>query len=644
MNHKNFLLTFMLATCIGSIVSINAGAQQAIPGDSSSADLHQPGLSTSSSMLISAPTVSAPSVGAPDVPAIQAPLRDRPESDVSAAPRKVATLRKVPALQPTDHITVKGRAMTTAAAATSSDTDADGHPQSVPFNDTEIPAVMSAPVPPVAASSLPGSPPPVRLISKPSQNTQSPIPDLLASSTLATAASSIVPAPVAAAPKKIEIPVPVMPAPSVSAPDLLVLPLSKTKGIVLAKAVRDVIIGNPDIADIVVRSQTQIYLIGKKVGDTNVFLVDANGELIRKIDIVVQPDADGVQSNIAALLPGEQITAKGMGDSIVLSGTASSDGVAAQAHGIARRFVDKDEKVVSMIRVANEQQVLLRVKVAEIQKTVLKEMGVDNLLSPQTLGPLAFGFATSAIGLTDQIAGAFAVTSSDFDSTVRLLEKQGLVRTLAEPNLLAVSGETASLLAGGEYPVLTPGQTTQNDTIVSVQYKPFGVSLAFIPVVLDAGRINLKVSTEVSALSNDNALVVPFGDSTVNIKSFTTRRANSTVELPSGGGMMIAGLLQNDITSAVNGTPGLMDLPILGALFRSTSFQRNETELVILVSVVLVKPVNPHQLATPTDGFAPSTDLDRYFLGHLQNIYSKRPTTGPNAPQSLQGPLGYIVK
>jgi pilus assembly protein CpaC len=178
---------------------------------------------------------------------------------------------------------------------------------------------------------------------------------------------------------------------------------------------------------------------------------------------------------------------------------------------------------------------------------------------------------------------------------------------------------------------------------VSVEYKPFGVSLAFLPVVIAPGRIWLKVSTEVSALSAQNSVVVPFGDDSFQILGLSTRRANSTIELPSGGGIMIAGLLQNDITSSVNGVPGLMDLPILGSLFRSTSFQRNETELVILVNVMLAKPVDPDMLAAPTDGFAPSHDLDRYFLGKMQSLYVKRPPEGSQPSEGPKGPIGYII-
>ncbi len=466
-----------------------------------------------------------------------------------------------------------------------------------------------------------------------------PLPNTAGTSIATVPATSAAPANLPAPPpRKIELPVPAMPSAHPVANDALALPLNKTLGITVDKAVRDVIVGNPDIADIIVRSQNQIYLIGKKTGDTNVFLVDAEGNMIRKVDVVVQPDVDGIQSNISTLLPGENIQVKGMGDSVVLSGTASSDGVAARARNIARRFVAQDDNVISMLKVSSEQQVLLKVRVAEANKSVLKQLGVDNLLSPTTLGPLTIDAATSALGIgpIGSMAGSLGLSAGNWSSNIQLLEQQGYIRTLAEPNLLAVSGETASMLAGGEYPI----PIAQQNGTISVDYKPFGVILSFLPVVLDSGQINLRIATEVSALSDQNNVAV----AGFTFKSFITRRANSVVEMPSGGSIMIAGLLQNNITGSLTGVPGLMDLPILGALFRSSSYQRNETELVIIVSAVLAKPVDQRKLALPTDGFAPSTDLDRYFLGHLQNIYVKKPTQGPNAPQSLMGPIGYIVQ
>jgi pilus assembly protein CpaC len=443
--------------------------------------------------------------------------------------------------------------------------------------------------------------------------------------------------------KRVQIPVEPLPATPAAGSDQFELPLNKTRPIELDRAVRDVIIGNPDVADVVVRAPGQVYLIGRSVGETNVFLVDARGALIRKLDVVVQPDGGAVEAAIRQLLPKERISVKGVGDSIVLSGVASSDGAAAQAQQIARRFVPEDANIVNMITIGSEQQVLIKVKVAEISKSVLKELGASNILDPQNLGPLTLDLATAATGLSaSTFAGVLGISSNDTDTTFQLLETHGLLRTLAEPNLLAISGEPASMLAGGEYPVLAVSDDGDTGT-VSVEYKPFGVSLAFLPVVIAPGRIWLKVSTEVSALSAQNSVVVPFGDDSFQILGLATRRANSTIELPSGGGIMIAGLLQNDIESSVNGVPGLMDLPILGTLFRSTSFQRNETELVILVNVMLAKPVDPDMLAAPTDGFAPSHDLDRYFLGNLQSLYVKRPPEGSQPSEGPKGPIGYII-
>jgi pilus assembly protein CpaC len=443
--------------------------------------------------------------------------------------------------------------------------------------------------------------------------------------------------------KRVQIPVEPLSAAAPAGTAQFDLPLNKTRAIELDRAVRDVIIGNPAVADVVVRAPGQVYLIGRAIGDTNVFLVDAKGNLVRKLEVVVHPDGASVEAALRELLPKERISARGVGDSVVLSGVASSDGAAAQAQQIARRFVPGDTNIVNMITVGSEQQVLIKVKVAEIQKSVLKELSSTFELATQDLGPVALDFAAVATGLSSSaFAGTLGLNSDDVDTEFKILETHGLLRTLAEPNLLAISGEPASMLAGGEYPVVAVSSDANNPT-VSVQYKPFGVSLAFLPVVIAPGRIWLKVSTEVSALSQTNSVQVPFGDDTFTILGLATRRANSTIELPSGGGIMIAGLLQNDIQSTVNGVPGLMDLPILGTLFRSSSFQRNETELVILVNVMLAKPVDPDALAAPTDGFAPSHDLDRYFLGNLQSKYVKRPPEGSQPTEGPKGPIGYII-
>jgi pilus assembly protein CpaC len=374
-----------------------------------------------------------------------------------------------------------------------------------------------------------------------------------------------------------------------------------------------------------------------------VFLLDADGKIIERFEITVHPDTDSVKQTLASLLPGEPIEVSGAGNAIVLSGTVSSDGVVTRAQEVARRFVDDDQKIVNMLRVANEQQVMLRVRVSEVSKTAIKQMGINWNLQNVSLGDGALNFflpGATAITTPATIAGSATNLGpiGSLDVTLSMLEQQNLAKNLAEPNLVTVSGEVANILVGGE----TPIPTAQDNDSITVEFKPFGVALSFLPVVLDSGRISLKIGTEVSALDASNSVQLCVGCSPV--QGLKVRRASAVVELPSGGSIMLGGLLSNDLTSGLQGIPGAMNLPILGQLFRSNAFQHNETELVITVTAIVVKPVQPKLLAVPTDGFAPASDLDYYFLGHLQNIYVKQPVpTGHNAP-ALQGPIGYIIQ
>ena len=419
------------------------------------------------------------------------------------------------------------------------------------------------------------------------------------------------------------------------AAQVLAVPVNKTLPLPLPRAVRDVVIGNPEIADVIVRAADQIYIAGKTVGDTNVFLIDADNKVLKRIEISVRLDVESLKDALAQHLPDEAIEANGVGDSIVLSGQARSDGAAAQARNLARRHVKGDDNVVNMIKIRTEQQVMLQVKVAEIQKTALKELGLKHSGLTFNTGSLTL----NQLGTTKSAAADFAAVLTlsniidNLSTTLSLLETQGLVRNLAEPNLVAVSGESANLLAGGEYPIPIPDESG-----IKIEYKPFGVGLTFLPVVLDNGRISLKLETEVSALG---ATTVTYGNNTV--PSFTVRRASSTIELPSGGSFMIAGLLQNDVTAGLGGVPGVMDLPIIGALFKSTSFKRNESELVVLVSAYLVKPSDPRNLVAPTDGFVVSHDLSRYLLGRLQDIYVRKPAQKALPAGGPQGPIGHII-
>lgn len=425
--------------------------------------------------------------------------------------------------------------------------------------------------------------------------------------------------------------------------EIVQLTLNKTLELRLPSAVRDVIVGSPTIADVVVRSPTQLFLVGHAVGNTNVFLLDAGGKIIERFEITVQPDTASVKQALASLLPGEPIDVTASGNSIVLSGSVSSDGMVQRAQTVAATFVSDPRLIVNMLRVANEQQVMLRVRVAEVQKTAIKNLGIDWNLSNIAIGNGAISAilpGAASVATEASIAGAATGLGpiGSLDVTLSMLEQQNLAKSLAEPNLVTVSGEVANILVGGEFPI----PVAQDANTITVSFKQFGIALSFLPVVLDSGRISLKISTEVSSPDVTNRVTICNGCSAVN--GLKVRRANSVVELPSGGSLMMGGLLQNDITNGLQGLPGLMNIPVLGQLFRSNAFQHNETELVITVTALLVKPLQPKQLALPTDGFAPSSDLDMYFLGRLQNIYVKQAVpTGHNAP-ALQGPIGYIIQ
>lgn len=426
------------------------------------------------------------------------------------------------------------------------------------------------------------------------------------------------------------------------------VPVGKSIDLPLPGAVKEVVMGNSDIADVIVRAPNLVHITGRAVGQTNVFLMDRAGRVMRRIDLAVSIDSQAVRDALRAVLPDERaIAVEAVADSLYLSGAVKNDAAARDAKLVARRFVADDGKLVNLLRVVNEQQVLLHVKVAEIQRTVLKELGVGLTANKSIplLGGASIGSGSktsSTVGLIDSSASAIFGTATitgigALVANLNILENQGLIRTLVEPNLTAVSGETATMLAGGELPI--PVSTTNGS--ISVEFKPYGVLLSFTPVVLDPGRLSLKMSTEVSSIDTNNSTAIT---TTISVPAFKVRRAGSTVELPSGGSIMIAGLLQNDITSNIAGLPGLMDLPVLGSLFRSNAFQRNETELVVILSAYVVRPLEQPGLATPNDGFAPSSDLKRFLLGRLQDTYTTRSREAPAAPPALQGPYGHIVQ
>jgi len=429
------------------------------------------------------------------------------------------------------------------------------------------------------------------------------------------------------------------------------VPIGKARLVRLPVAVRDVVVGDANVADIVMKTPQMVYLLGRTVGNTNAFFLGGDGKEVLRLEVKVEVDVVTLKDTIDALMPNDRIEVKAVNQNIFLVGNVRSAAVAETARSIARRFVADDNAVVNLLSIKEESQVLLKVKVAEVQRTALKEFGVSFTgLGSGTAAPSVPGGTTRFNqGLFGGLLSTNPVTTTTtfglgqisylgssvfaFNALVNALERDGFIKTLAEPNLTAVSGESASFLAGGEFPV----PIAQQNNAISIAFKPFGIGLNFTPVVLDKGRISLKIATEVSSLSQNGAIVLQ----SITIPALSVRRAQSTVEMSSGGSLVIAGLLQNDINNAISGLPGLKDIPVLGQLFRSESFQRQETELVVTVTAYLVKQMDESQIALPSQGLQPASDLDMYLLGRLYSKYSSR---SEPTPGQLKGPLGYILE
>ncbi|MGE0628121.1 MAG: type II and III secretion system protein family protein [Hyphomicrobiaceae bacterium] len=459
---------------------------------------------------------------------------------------------------------------------------------------------------------------------------------------------------------------------------------NKSVLIELPHELRDVVVSNPDYIDAMVQSSSRVYLIGKKNGQANVFFFDSRGERILTLEVRIEPDTTPLDRLLHKLLPNSNIKTEILNDTLILTGSVRSPIDSNRAADIASRFGVTNPsgdgrakgKVVNMLAVEGEDQVMLRVTIAEVNRTTLKQLGINlgaafssgNLsvtaLTENTLPITSSGGLGSipVIGLAlaqngsclagglcafngSQASGggnawgnsgvltSYSNGSTSVMKALRMLEREGLVRTLAEPNLTTVSGETAKFLAGGEYPF----PSVNNDGALNVTFKEFGVGLAFTPVVLSEGRISLKVETEVSELDSANGVTIAGS----NIPGIKKRTAKAVLELPSGGSMALAGLISDNVRQNIDGVPGVKDLPVLGTLFRSRDFVRAETELVVIVTPFMVRPTARQKLARPDDGFAPATDLKANFLGHLNRIYG-RGTLLPSG--GLKGDYGFIVE
>jgi pilus assembly protein CpaC len=430
------------------------------------------------------------------------------------------------------------------------------------------------------------------------------------------------------------------------------LGVGKSVAIDLPVDIKDVLVADPKIANAVIRSSRRVYMIGVKVGQTNIFFFDAHGRQIAGFDIAVTRDLNGLRAALKHTLPDSDIHIEGVGENgIMLTGTAASPADSQQAYELASRLVNDGTKVVNGIAVRGRDQVMLKVTVAEVSRDVIKQLGID-LSASLNYGTAVVNFnstnsfTASGVSPSSSLSGLFGNTST-VSATLNAMERAGVIRTLAEPNLTAISGETASFVAGGEFPIPSglSCDTTKSPPVCQPQidYKKFGVSLTFTPVVLSAGRISLKVQTEVSDLSQQNAisLSVPGSSTTLTVPSIRTRRAETTVEIPSGGSLAMAGMLQEQTRQAINGLPGLMQVPILGALFKSRDYVNRQTELMILVTPYVVRAVARKKLSRPDDGFADPSDPSTVLLGRLNRIYGV--ADKPKHAPKYHGKYGFIL-
>jgi pilus assembly protein CpaC len=428
------------------------------------------------------------------------------------------------------------------------------------------------------------------------------------------------------------------------------LGIGKSVAIDLPADIKDVLVANPKIANAVIRTSRRVYIIGVAIGQTNIFFFDHAGKQIAGFDIAVTRDLNGLRGALRQALPDADIRIEGVNDGVMLSGTAATPAEAQQAFDMASRLVGDGQKVVNGITVRGRDQVMLKVTVAEVQRDVIKQLGIDlngtsNYGSAVINSKVVNPFGASGQFLSDT---AISPTYKGFTPTLRALERAGVIRTLAEPNLTAISGETATFLAGGGFPIPNglSCDTTKSPPVCQPQidFKKFGVSLVFTPVVLSEGRISLKVLTEVSDLSTENALTlqIPGDVRPLTVPSIRTRRAETTVEIPSGGSLALAGMIQEQTKQQINGLPGLMQLPILGALFKSRDYINRQSELVVLVTPYIVHAVAAKHLSKPDDGFADPSDPSTVFLGRLNRIYGK--TEPPPATKTgTRSNYGFIL-
>ncbi len=433
----------------------------------------------------------------------------------------------------------------------------------------------------------------------------------------------------------------------------VILPYSKSTVIELPQEMMDVIVSNPDIVEAVVHTSHRTVLIGKAPGQTNAYFYGHDGQELLNLDIRVERDISGLKSLIAQHVSSDDIEVQALNNNILLTGSIQNAAMANKVEKLADMWLDETTtggesgEIVNLMSVRGKDQVMLKVRIVEMQRSVTKQMGI----SLNTIGQLGDStvslLSNTALSTGSGFDGSFNLANtgggalSSLGGTLQALERVGLIRTLAEPTLTAISGETANFLAGGEFPLLTGVFFDQQGRLQrEFEFKPFGVSLGFTPVVLSEGRISLNISTEVSEPTTEGAFETGGGNS--DILGLRVRRANSVVELPAGGSLVIAGLIREESRQSSDGTPGLKDIPGLGAFFRNRDDLNTQTELIIMVTPYLVDPVHPDKLQTPLDGFVEASDTENVFLGRINKVYAANGQPKISSG-TLNGPFGHVV-
>jgi len=423
----------------------------------------------------------------------------------------------------------------------------------------------------------------------------------------------------------------------------------------LPRDAKEVFVANPKVANAVVRSARKLFIIGIADGATSMFVMDAEGRQITALEIEVGRDLNVLRQTLRAAMPGADVQVKPAGNSILLVGSVANASEATQAMDIANAFVGSSGEgamatkgaVINSLTIRGRDQVMVKVTVSEIARKAIKQLGINSTgdwklgkfnLTPTIDNP--FTVQPQALSATALAAGI----GNSTNLTLRALERAGMSRVLAEPTVTAISGESAKFTAGGEIPVPSGYSCDLTGRCnLGITYKTIGVSLNFTPIVLSDGRISMRIATEVTEIDAENQLRLADSTQTgsVNAPGFRTRKSDTTVELPSGGTLATAGLIQRVSRQAINGMPALMNIPIIGALFRSRDYQREETELMIAVTPYIVKPVGPNQLQRPDDGFVEAHDAQSVLMGRLNKIYGS--TSGGPVPQAYKGRVGFIA-